>query len=169
VRPDRRRSFSFGGRGDESQARAGFCDRRWQQNLAHRHHGPLAATAGGGGLKDASVKIKNGTQILLDGYNGSVVINPCDQTLVRIRPDGAAQASIEEELRATLQSLEAITLDGQKITLSANIEQSGDVEAVKEFGADGVGLFRTEFCFLIGTLCRMRTSNTRLTGRWRRR
>jgi len=99
------------------------------------------------GLKDASVKIKNGTQILLDGYNGSVVINPCDQTLFDYGQMVQRQAGMEEELR-TLQTLEAVTLDGQKITLSANIEQSGDVAAVKEFGADGVGLFRTEFLFL---------------------
>ena len=89
------------------------------------------------GLKDASVKIKNGTQILLDGYNGSVVINPCDQTLFDYGQMVQRQAGMEEELR-TLQTLEAVTLDGQKITLSANIEQSGDVAAVKEFGADGV-------------------------------
>jgi phosphoenolpyruvate-protein phosphotransferase (PTS system enzyme I) len=99
------------------------------------------------GLKDASVKIKNGAHILLDGYNGSVVLNPTDQTLFEYGRLVQQQASIEEKLRA-IQSLDAITLDGQKITLSANIEQSGDIEAVKEFGAEGVGLFRTEYLFI---------------------
>ncbi len=99
------------------------------------------------GLKDASVKIKSGEHVLLDGYNGSVVVNPTDQTLFEYGRLVRQQASIEEKLRA-IQSLAAITLDGEKITLSANIEQSGDVEAVKEFGAEGVGLFRTEFLFL---------------------
>jgi len=99
------------------------------------------------GLKVASVNIKSGAHILLDGYNGSVVINPSDQTLFEYGRLVRQQASIEEKLRA-IQSLEAITLDGQKITLSANIEQSGDIEAVKEFGAEGVGLFRTEYLFI---------------------
>jgi len=99
------------------------------------------------GLKDASVKIKTGAHVLLDGYNGSVVLNPSDQTLFEYGRLVRQQASIEEKLRA-IQALPAITLDGQKITLSANIEQTGDVEAVKEFGAEGVGLFRTEYLFL---------------------
>jgi phosphoenolpyruvate-protein phosphotransferase (PTS system enzyme I) len=99
------------------------------------------------GLKDASVKIKHGAYVLLDGYNGSVIVNPTDQTLFEYGQLVRQQASIEEKLRA-IQSLAAITLDGQKITLSANIEKSGDVGAVKEFGADGVGLFRTEYLFL---------------------
>jgi phosphotransferase system enzyme I (PtsI) len=99
------------------------------------------------GLKDASVKIKSGAHILLDGYNGSVVVNPSDQTLFQYGQLVRRQASIEEKLRA-IQSLEAITLDGQKITLSANIEQTGDIAAVQEFGAEGVGLFRTEYLFL---------------------
>jgi phosphotransferase system enzyme I (PtsI) len=99
------------------------------------------------GLKDASVKIKTGAHVLLDGYNGSVVLNPSDQTLFEYGRLVRQQASIEEKLRA-IQALPAITLDGQKITLSANIEQTGDVETVKEFGAEGVGLFRTEYLFL---------------------
>jgi phosphotransferase system enzyme I (PtsI) len=99
------------------------------------------------GLKDASVKIKSGAHVLLDGYNGSVVVNPTDQTLFQYGQLEQRQASIEEKLRA-IQSLAAITLDGLKITLSANIGQTGDIQAVQEFGAEGVGLFRTEYLFL---------------------
>jgi len=99
------------------------------------------------GLKDASVKIKSGAHILLDGYNGSIVINPTDQTLFEYGQLVRRQASMDEKLRA-IQSLDAITLDGQKITLSANIEQSSDVESVKAYGAEGVGLFRTEYLFI---------------------
>jgi phosphotransferase system enzyme I (PtsI) len=99
------------------------------------------------GLKDASVKIKSGADVLLDGLNGSVVLNPTDQTLFEYGRLVQQQASIEEKLRA-IQSLAAITLDGQKITLSANIEQTGDIGAVQEFGAEGVGLFRTEYLFI---------------------
>jgi len=99
------------------------------------------------GLKDASLKIKSGAHVLLDGYNGSVVVNPTDQTLFQYGQLVRRQASIEEKLRA-IQSLPAITLDGLKITLSANIGQTDDVQAVQEFGAEGVGLFRTEYLFL---------------------
>jgi phosphotransferase system enzyme I (PtsI) len=99
------------------------------------------------GLKDASSKIKSGAHVLLDGYNGSVVVNPTDQTLFEYGQLVRRQASIEEKLRA-IQTLPAITLDGQKITLSANIEQIGDIEAVQAFGAEGVGLFRTEYLFI---------------------
>jgi phosphotransferase system enzyme I (PtsI) len=99
------------------------------------------------GLKDASAKIKSGMHVLLDGYNGSVVVNPSDQTLFEYGQLVRRQAGIEEKLRA-IQSLAAITLDGQKITLSANIEQIGDIEAVRAFGAEGVGLFRTEYLFI---------------------
>jgi phosphoenolpyruvate-protein phosphotransferase (PTS system enzyme I) len=99
------------------------------------------------GLKDASLKIKSGAHVLLDGYNGSVVVNPTDQTLFQYGQLVRRQASIEEKLRA-IQSLAAITLDGLKITLSANIGQTGDIQAVQEFGAEGVGLFRTEYLFL---------------------
>jgi phosphoenolpyruvate-protein phosphotransferase (PTS system enzyme I) len=99
------------------------------------------------GLKDASLKVKTGMHILLDGYTGSVVVNPSDQTLFEYGQLVRRQASIEEKLKA-IQNLEAITLDGEKITLSANIEQSSDVDAVKAFGAEGVGLFRTEFLFI---------------------
>src|SRR3984957_6195325 len=99
------------------------------------------------GLKDASVKIKNGAHVLLDGYNGTVVVHPSDQTLFQYGQLVRRQASIEEKLRA-IQTLAAITLDGLKITLSANIGQSSDIPAVQEFGAEGVGLFRTEYLFL---------------------
>jgi phosphotransferase system enzyme I (PtsI) len=99
------------------------------------------------GLKDASTKVANGVHVLLDGYNGSVVVNPTDQTLFEYGQLVRRQATIEETLRE-IRSLPAITLDGQQITLSANIEQTGDVESVREFGAEGVGLFRTEYLFI---------------------
>jgi phosphotransferase system enzyme I (PtsI) len=99
------------------------------------------------GVKDIVDKVTSGSHALLDGYNGSVVLNPTDQTLFEYGQLVRRQASIEEKLRS-IQNLPAITLDGIPIVLSANIEQSGDVAAVKLFGADGVGLFRTEYLFI---------------------
>jgi phosphotransferase system enzyme I (PtsI) len=99
------------------------------------------------GLHEATRKIQNGAYALLDGYNGVIVVNPTDQTLFEYGQLIRRQVSIEEKLKA-IQHLPAITLDGKEIMLSANIEQPGDTEAVKFFGADGVGLFRTEYLFI---------------------
>jgi phosphoenolpyruvate-protein phosphotransferase (PTS system enzyme I) len=99
------------------------------------------------GLKDASHKLKTGAHALLDGYNGSVIINPTDQTLFQYGQLLRRQASIEDKLRE-IKTLPAITLDGKKIALSANIEKAEDGGAVKLYGAEGVGLFRTEFLFI---------------------
>jgi phosphotransferase system enzyme I (PtsI) len=99
------------------------------------------------GLKGASTKISSGMHLLLDGYNGSLIVNPTDQSLFEYGQLIRRQASTEEKLQA-IQNLAAITLCGKAITLSANIEKSGDVTAVKAFGAEGVGLFRTEYLFI---------------------
>lgn len=99
------------------------------------------------GLKGATSKIKSGVHLLLDGYNGSLIVNPTDQSLFEYGQLIRRHASIEEKLQS-IQSLAAITLCGKTITLSANIEQTGDIAAVKAFGADGVGLFRTEYLFI---------------------
>ena len=99
------------------------------------------------GLKDASRKVKTGDHALLDGYNGTVVVNPTDQTLFEYGQLIRRQASIEEKL-VEIKNLPAVTLDGIKITLSANIEQAADGAAVKFYGAEGVGLFRTEYLFI---------------------
>jgi phosphotransferase system enzyme I (PtsI) len=99
------------------------------------------------GLKAVAKKLKTGSHALLDGYNGSLIVNPTDQTLFEYGQLLRRHASIEEKLQA-IQTLEAITLDGKKIFLSANIEQTADIKAVRRFGAEGVGLFRTEYLFL---------------------
>jgi phosphotransferase system enzyme I (PtsI) len=99
------------------------------------------------GLKDVSRKIKSGTAVLLDGYTGSIIVNPTDQTMFEYGQMIRRQASIEDKLRE-IKGLPAVTLDGKKIMLSANIEQASDGTAVKTFGAEGVGLFRTEYLFL---------------------
>src|SRR5208283_845242 len=64
------------------------------------------------GLKDASHKLKTGVHALLDGYNGSIIINPTDQTLFEYGQLIRRQASIEDKLRE-IKNLPAITLDGE--------------------------------------------------------
>jgi phosphotransferase system enzyme I (PtsI) len=99
------------------------------------------------GLRDASKVLSTGQYALLDGYNGSIVINPTDQTLFEYGQLVKRRVTLEEKLRDTIEK-PAVTLDGARVTLSANIEQPSDAEAVLESGAEGVGLFRTEYLFV---------------------
>src|SRR6266446_1862402 len=99
------------------------------------------------GLKDASGQLKSGAYALLDGFNGVIVIGPTEQTLYEYGQLVSKQLSFEEKLRETLLK-PAITLDGHRVCLSANIEHEADAEAVKSNGAEGVGLFRTEYLFI---------------------
>jgi phosphotransferase system enzyme I (PtsI) len=99
------------------------------------------------GLKTASEEFDTGDYALLDGYNGTIIVNPTDQTLFEYGQLSQIKASLEEKLHE-IQKLPAVTLDGKTIHLSANIEDQNDIEAVIEHGAEGVGLFRTEFLFI---------------------
>ncbi|HTX22271.1 MAG TPA: phosphoenolpyruvate--protein phosphotransferase [Candidatus Aquilonibacter sp.] len=99
------------------------------------------------GLETATEELESGDYALLDGYNGTVVVNPTDQTLFEYGQLAKIKASLEEKLRE-IKTQPAVTLDGKIIHLSANIENQGDVEAVLAHGAEGVGLFRTEFLFI---------------------
>jgi phosphotransferase system enzyme I (PtsI) len=99
------------------------------------------------GLKDASAALASGQNALLDGFNGLVIINPTEQTLFEYGQVMRKQVSMQEKLGDLLHS-PAVTLDGKAVRLSANIEQAADADAVKANGAEGVGLFRTEYLFL---------------------
>src|SRR5258708_37569447 len=99
------------------------------------------------GLKDASPRLQTGQYALLDAFNGIIVANPSEQTLFEYGQILRKQVTLEETLRDMLLK-PAVTLDGHRIFLSANIEGPQDAEAVKASGADGVGLFRTEYLFI---------------------
>ena len=99
------------------------------------------------GLGEAIEELKPGQTVLLDGFNGFVIISPSEQTLFEYGQLVERQSSIEESLDQ-IRTEPAKTLDGHTIILSANIERAGDVEAVRKSGATGVGLFRTEFLFI---------------------
>jgi phosphotransferase system enzyme I (PtsI) len=99
------------------------------------------------GLHDASEQLASGDQVLLDGYNGLLVVNPSDQTLWEYGELEIKKTEVEEKL-TRLRDTESTTLDGRHVILSANIELPEDVDQVKESGAEGVGLYRTEFFYL---------------------
>ncbi len=102
------------------------------------------------GLGDITDKLQSGDYALLDGYNGSVIVNPTDQSLFQYGQLAKIKASLEEKLRE-IKMQPAVTLDGKNIPLSANIEDQNDIGAVQASGAEGVGLFRTEFLFISRT------------------
>jgi phosphoenolpyruvate-protein phosphotransferase (PTS system enzyme I) len=99
------------------------------------------------GLKDASTTLENGDHVLLDGGKGLVFVNPSDALLWEY---GQLEVKIEEveEQLTVLRDTASVTADGKQIILSANIELPEDVALVKEAGAQGIGLYRTEFFFL---------------------
>ncbi|HTL72487.1 MAG TPA: phosphoenolpyruvate--protein phosphotransferase [bacterium] len=99
------------------------------------------------GAQNISEELETGDYALLDGYNGTVTVNPTDQTLFQYGQLAKIKASLDEKLRE-VQNQAAVTLDGKTIHLSANIEDQHDVTAVIAHGAEGVGLFRTEFLFI---------------------
>jgi len=99
------------------------------------------------GLKDISERLRPGEHVLLDGTNGLVILNPTDQTLWEY---GEIEVKLEhvEEVLTGLRDTVSTTLDGRHVILSANIELPEDVPLVIEAGAEGIGLYRTEFFFL---------------------
>jgi phosphotransferase system enzyme I (PtsI) len=99
------------------------------------------------GLQTITSDVETGDYALLDGYNGNVIINPTDQSLFEYGQLAKIKASLEEKLQE-IRMQPALTLDGKNIPLSANIEDQNDIAAVQSSGAEGVGLFRTEFLFI---------------------
>jgi phosphotransferase system enzyme I (PtsI) len=101
------------------------------------------------GLHEISSQVSNGQPLLLDGHTGSVYVHPTDQTLFEYGQLARRRVQFEEQLREIHDQL-AITLDGTRVVLSANLELAEDSAAVGDAGAEGVGLFRTEYLFLRG-------------------
>lgn len=99
------------------------------------------------GLHDVSVTLATGDQVLLDGYNGLLILNPSDQTLWEYGELEFKQGQVEEKL-IELRETASTTTDGRHVILSANIELPEDIELVKKSGAEGIGLYRTEFFYL---------------------
>ena len=99
------------------------------------------------GLKTAGGLLNTGDFVLLDGFNGVIILHPTDQTLFEYGQLEKRQLSLAEKLRDTLAK-PAVTLDNHRVFLSANIESAADAEAVKASGAEGVGLFRTEYLYI---------------------
>lgn len=99
------------------------------------------------GLEGLSERVQHGDPIVVDGNMGIVVVRPSESTLREY--EQARQRFVElERQMLTLKEFPAITLDGRKIELSANIKSPDEVQLAVSKGARGVGLYRTEYFFL---------------------
>ena len=99
------------------------------------------------GVRGVIQHVRTGDMTLVDGFRGEVEIKPDPETVGSYR---VRRARLDREVEALrgLRELPAVTADGRSIELAANIELPDDVEEVMAVGADGVGLFRTEFFYL---------------------
>lgn len=98
-------------------------------------------------LHNARSLIREAEQLIVDGDNGLVIVNPDQHVLAEYQLKQDGQRLEKQKLRRLI-STRAVTLDGAAIDLNANIELPGDVKGCIEYGADGVGLFRSEFLFM---------------------
>lgn len=94
-----------------------------------------------------SSQLVTGDHVLLDGYNGLLIVDPTDQTLWEYGELEIKKTEVEEQL-TRLRETESRTIDGRHVILSANIELPEDIDLVHQSGAEGVGLYRTEFFYL---------------------
>jgi phosphotransferase system enzyme I (PtsI) len=99
------------------------------------------------GLHDVTEKLETGQHVLLDGTDGLLIVDPTPETFARYGELESKRVQITQKL-AELRETKSTTRDGRHIVLSANIELPGDVDAVAANGAEGIGLYRTEFLYL---------------------
>jgi phosphotransferase system enzyme I (PtsI) len=99
------------------------------------------------GLERITQDFRSGVLIILDGNNGEVIIDPDPQTVADYKERKGRYEQFRAEV-ARYSHLPAETLDGHAVTIQANIELMEELDSVLESGAEGVGLFRTEFLYL---------------------
>ncbi|HCP92262.1 MAG TPA: phosphoenolpyruvate--protein phosphotransferase, partial [Spartobacteria bacterium] len=99
------------------------------------------------GLHDVTEKLETGQHVLLDGTNGLLIVDPTPETLAHYGEIESRRVKVVTQLKE-LRETKSTTRDGRHIVLSANIELPGDVDAVAANGAEGIGLYRTEFLYL---------------------
>lgn len=99
------------------------------------------------GMGDITKAVRNGDLVIVDGFEGKVIINPCNEELADYRRRIRAYCEEQAGLRR-LAGTEVLTRQGKRIHIAGNIGKPDDVYQVIENGGDGVGLFRTEFLYM---------------------
>jgi len=99
------------------------------------------------GLRELIGKVDPGVEVLIDGYEGLLIINPTEQTKYEYGQREKLHHDVDVKLDALRETL-PITLDQRRVIVSANVEILEDLPLLKEHGAEGIGLLRTEYLFL---------------------
>ena len=96
------------------------------------------------GLKKLLRRVKTGDPVVVDGYNGRIIVNPSPTTIARFRAEAVSSLHREPENQVDASG-PLLTLDGRKITIRANLDLPSGYAKAKRLGAQGVGLYRSEF------------------------
>jgi len=99
------------------------------------------------GMNDITQKVENGMLAIIDGMKGEAIINPDEETLSKYKALQQVYMKKREELKK-YKELKLSYADGREILVAGNIGSVKDLDSVIENGADGIGLFRTEFVFM---------------------
>ena len=99
------------------------------------------------GIGERLAEIPDGTPVIIDGERGDILVRPDEVTLADYR-EKIKQQEERKAYYAELAPLPAVTTDGVRVELCANIGNHMDVDAALTYGAEGVGLFRSEFVFM---------------------
>ena len=99
------------------------------------------------GLEEATKHIKNQDLLIVDGKIGLVIINPSSETLEKYKLE-QQKFAVQREKFLSLKDLPAKTKDGRRVEIQANIELPQEILSIREHGAEGIGLYRTEFFYM---------------------
>ncbi len=99
------------------------------------------------GLGDAALELAEGSTVAVDGRSGDLYVDPSPADVARLEEEAAALAAARARARESAHGA-AVTRDGIVVEVAANVGAPAEVPAAVEAGADGVGLFRTEFLFM---------------------
>ena len=99
------------------------------------------------GLESATDAVADGDLLIVDGSTGVVVVNPDDRAIIYYQEKKLQLEDYRSSI-ARQSHLPAVTPDGQQVTITANIEFLEEVAAVRNYGGEGIGLYRTEFLYL---------------------
>ncbi len=99
------------------------------------------------GLKNITGQVSHGMSIIVDGNQGIVILNPSKETQENYKREHDIQIAQQKNLEK-LKDLPATTIDGKEVMLGANIENPEEVRSVLKHGANGIGLYRSEFMYL---------------------
>ena len=99
------------------------------------------------GVKGLSSQVNSGDPVVIDGIDGHVIVNPSKKLLEHYESKRASYKIYEEKLLDNIDR-PAETVDGFQVRLLANIESAHEIKTLRKFGAEGVGLYRTEFLYM---------------------